>query len=482
MASPQLVDFLNKLNDEIFGKGPGGKAKSDIWRSKVGNKRAHTYIFDRNRLNLAMRDLLNRAENFKGNGMELRAALLKLHTQEYQTILQKLETRLSNKFSAAINAAKANKQDTNAYFEKTSEGFRCYINEDVTSGQSKYAYIAAMYKEELQDFYDEFLDLLGEALQRFSASRQKRQKRAGSEDQSGMIDLVNVGDVFNLEHVDGANIEHLINSTIVDALNEQLISTMGAGQQDHRALVNKIGNEDAEWLLELVKNAEKGDMTVAIGGRVLNAIQGATDEAAAAKRLKQVLESLGNPAEIPGSDSLVEGRRKKVVKATVEPFIKLKGKNIKVEAENYVIDNGVGKMQKKYKRKIKVSPAAVSAAKIKQKRLNQRPGAGRVEPSFISLIGIINEKLPRTVIQNMGDPRLNNRTGRFAQSVRITDVARTSQGYPSIGYTYQKNPYQTFEMGQKQGSIDLDPRRLIDVSIREIATGMALGRFYTRRV
>ena len=35
-------------------------------------------------------------------------------------------------------------------------------------------------------------------------------------------------------------------------------------------------------------------------------------------------------------------------------------------------------------------------------------------------------------------PRLENRTGRFASSVRVTDVATTAQGFPSIGYTYQK--------------------------------------------
>ena len=82
----------------------------------------------------------------------------------------------------------------------------------------------------------------------------------------------------------------------------------------------------------------------------------------------------------------------------------------------------------------------------------------------------------------MGDPRLNYRTGRFASSVRITDIATTPKGFPSIGYTYQKNPYQTFELGQNQGSPDYDPRKLIDASIREIAAQLAIGRFFTRRV
>jgi hypothetical protein len=99
-----------------------------------------------------------------------------------------------------------------------------------------------------------------------------------------------------------------------------------------------------------------------------------------------------------------------------------------------------------------------------------------------SILGAMNAKINQKVEKNMGDPRLNNRTGRFASSVQVTDVALTPQGFPSIGYTYQKNPYQTFEVGYKQGTEDRDPRRLIEVSIREIAAEMAIGRLYTRRV
>ena len=82
----------------------------------------------------------------------------------------------------------------------------------------------------------------------------------------------------------------------------------------------------------------------------------------------------------------------------------------------------------------------------------------------------------------MVDPRLNNVTGQFASSVKVTDIALTAKGHPSIGYTYMKEPYQTFEIGYKQGSVDRDPRRLIDRSIREIAAERAVGRLFTRRV
>ena len=85
----------------------------------------------------------------------------------------------------------------------------------------------------------------------------------------------------------------------------------------------------------------------------------------------------------------------------------------------------------------------------------------------------------------MGPPGLENRTGRFAGSVRVTDVSRTPQGFPSVGYSYEKNPYQVFEMGRgdpRWATPDRDPRKLIDASMREIAAQLAIGRFYTRRI
>ncbi len=98
----------------------------------------------------------------------------------------------------------------------------------------------------------------------------------------------------------------------------------------------------------------------------------------------------------------------------------------------------------------------------------------------LHLIGLINKQLPRTLANNMGPPRLTSQTGRFADSVRLTDMVATAQGFPSIGYTYQKDPYQVFEKGDPFDP-SYDPRILIDQSIREIAAQFAIGRFYTRR-
>ena len=131
----------------------------------------------------------------------------------------------------------------------------------------------------------------------------------------------------------------------------------------------------------------------------------------------------------------------------------------------------------------KASSSKVGAATIIRKRsTRKRQTASATTPNLGAILGILQDKLPQTVAKNMGSPRLNNRTGRFAGSVQVTDMAVTAKGFPSIGYTYIKRPSQTFETGGEQGSADRDPRTLIDASIREIAAGLAMGRFYTRRV
>jgi hypothetical protein len=106
--------------------------------------------------------------------------------------------------------------------------------------------------------------------------------------------------------------------------------------------------------------------------------------------------------------------------------------------------------------------------RAKTKLQKQRNSAGNQQgASLYTVMALINDKLPETVKGNMGAPRLENQTGTFADSVRITDVAQTPQGMPSSGSRF--------------ASVARDPRRLIDSSIREIAAGYALGRFYTRR-
>ena len=174
-------------------------------------------------------------------------------------------------------------------------------------------------------------------------------------------------------------------------------------------------------------------------------------------------------------DSMVTPKLRKLAKKkTIKKFKKQDSalKNIK---DYTVLDVGI-KSQRQ---------SGQPMANTKGKHKPARRGASESATSIAPLMALLNAKLPQTVAKNMGDPRLVNRSGTFASSVRVTDVNQTPQGYPSVGYTYRKNPYSVFEMGVGEApwaSPDRDPRKLIDESIREIAAQMAVGRFYTRRV
>ena len=102
-----------------------------------------------------------------------------------------------------------------------------------------------------------------------------------------------------------------------------------------------------------------------------------------------------------------------------------------------------------------------------------------------ALIPQLNANLAQSVQNNMGEPALVNRTGRFASSVKVVDITQTAKGYPSVAYTYQRQPYGVFEYPGGdvfRANEDRDPRSIINNAIREKAVGIINGRFYTRRV
>ena len=153
-----------------------------------------------------------------------------------------------------------------------------------------------------------------------------------------------------------------------------------------------------------------------------------------------------------------------------------KSKNVKATFKKAELKSSGTSKASNQRKKPKVS--------IRNRRSNVkvRTKSNGINSQPLALIQAFNAKLPDKIAANMKSPRLNYRTGRFADSVKVLDIQSTPQGFLSFGYTYQKNPYQTFEPGFAQGDPDRDPRKLIDRSMREIAAEFAIGRFYTRRL
>ena len=121
-----------------------------------------------------------------------------------------------------------------------------------------------------------------------------------------------------------------------------------------------------------------------------------------------------------------------------------------------------------------------------RKPLKQQTGAAKhmADTSHpLALKEMINAVLPDEILKNMGSPALNNRTGRFRESAQVTNALVGPRGGVNIEYTYQRNPYETFEPGGAMGSTARDPRRLIGNTIREVAQEIMGKKFIrTRRV
>ena len=193
------------------------------------------------------------------------------------------------------------------------------------------------------------------------------------------------------------------------------------------------------------------------------------------KKLFEVSEKYGEQwANLKGSPSALDRAEQQVL----NEFSKIKGKkNFKSKTLS----------KNKSSASIRRNPKAKKGSGFKDSKKAPPVNFGKIEnkqQSPIQLMGLLNAKLPKTVASNMGAPRLENVSGRFASSVRVTDISRTPRGFPSIGYTYQRDPYSVYEAssGTRFASTERDPRTLIDASIREIAVELMTTRLYTRRL
>ena len=235
--------------------------------------------------------------------------------------------------------------------------------------------------------------------------------------------------------------------------------------------------------VDLSIKRKQRSIEVSIGGAEENRQKDGKGEQADKRKYKEALaaaiEKL-KPADVKSSDSLRETARKDAVDVIMVPFSKVKG--AKVKKENTKRKKPSGKRITK-----EIRPTVTSAGAVPYVNDIPEPPKPKTDDSPINLqalIPTINMRLADVVAGNMGSPALNYQTGRFAESVKVTDITTTRRGFPSIGYTYMKNPYQVFESPGGNPNLATparDPRLIIGQSIREIATGLIKQRFYTRR-
>ena len=446
MSKARLQKFLEKLDLEL-------KDSSEEYRKGTANKKYTTFTFRSSTIKKSLKTLLDRSisTEFDGDG----ASVLKSIQKQLTPLLAGLTRDLRKTFQGLANSSKGTVE-----FRLIRSGF--VVTAIQIDKRDNFRLVQDAYRDRLEEFYSAFLEIL-----------QKPYIKRESNSQ-GEVNVGTAGQAFNLEHMKGkSNVQDFINSSIFNALKE-----VYNDKKVPEELEKELENFGFTSILTIIKDAEEGTIEIFLGSQILNSVESAKE-----KQIKQKLQKdlqaallkLGGLGELKGSDSLSSAYRKKVIKEISKPFKKLK--NTKVITEDIKIKESSPVQQKK---NVKAKKVNVSGSRpLKKRKLKGEKGASSIP---FELLGILNDRLPETLQKNMQSPALNYRTGRFAESVRVIDVLQTNKGYSSFGFTYQKSPYQTFEVGYRQGTLDRDPRKLIDRSIREIAAEYAIGRFFTRRV
>ena len=190
---------------------------------------------------------------------------------------------------------------------------------------------------------------------------------------------------------------------------------------------------------------------------------------------KDILRLGGSPSFIEKAGSLTPAMMvQSLFKHATKPDMRFKVNKAllaKAKKASGKTSNSITKKRKGAKGKAALIAAKGGTRKKPKKSADQR-AQGNTAQSPIALRNLLNELLPQMVASKMTAPALRFRTGRFANSARVENVNIGPRGGIGIDYTYQRDPYETFEPGNKQGSTQRDPRKIIGASIRELAMGI----------
>ena len=445
MSSQALEKFKDRLHGILMNE-------SEAYREEVSNLQVHTFSLN---LKALEKEILQQVQTKPFDGGEVPEAVKLRINSGAKEIFDVFATKLESPRDYNIaNYKKTNSSLTATIIPKGRVKYRKDVDRELS--QNVFGFIRGIKKEVQKTLVDDLNELI------------QLHKKEGQE-----VGNISTGAFLDITHQPGTAVSTQREIAATQMLNSLAENSADVGRA--KALLRAAGLD-----LTVVKPFPD-EIKVSVGGAAQNRGPDAKKEKAVfaeiRKDLTKVLESIPEAEliEMAGSDSALSFKRKKILKA-----LKFTGKHITTRNfEDTKIKFSKGKAKKKSKPKVNaVSFTEPFEFDFKKGR------AAQATKGAINLAALINNKLPATVAKNMGPPGLENVTGRFAGSVRITDVGITNKGFPSIGYTYQKNPYQVFEMSQGTApwaTPERDPRKVIDASIREIAASLLQGRFFTRR-
>jgi len=426
------LSFLEKLDKEM-------SRNSSDYRKNSADYRAHSFTVTRRGLRRAIALVLENQfiDISKGDVQDIQKLLdpvvkklIKHIGKEIQRISKKDPSVRLHKYSAATIVASFDAKNT-----------------------SRYAKIYGVYKQQIKIVASAFNKSVTIVL--------------------GKKSNLAAGEVFNLEH---GHLQGIVESQVRDAIDNAVLEDSERSKSMVMSFFKKRGVD-----LKVVRDTKADTMNVFIGSAVDNINEGGISKNRKAKLQRELKKAITELQEggyfltLKGSDSFKDIKEKQATAAVLNSFKGKKGHKVSKSPSI--------KHSKTTTKKTKNKKGAVVSPLLKKKKLRKAKRSTGVASTPLQLIASLNKALPSAVRDNMKEPGLVNRTGRFAASVHVTDVMTTKTGLPSIGYTYDRDPYEVFEAGSgtRFSSTDRDPRKIIDKSIREIATKMAIGRFFTRR-
>jgi len=431
MAGKNLLGFLRKLEAEM-------QKSSQTYRNTVTNRKPHTLFITKEGL---YNQVVVQAEQ---DGILNSREAIRKATDDFFTSVQNLAKKAeSNKFLVVHS-----KRVSSKYVLITMELIATYVNLRGTTVGDTFRLV--------KDFYS------GANTKFLSDMRKIYTKKGTTLKDTSFLDIGHGEQTSNIKE------------RIYDEL-------LGHGELPPN--IPKI--PELENIFVLKKDNRRKTIVVSLESSFANRLKGRTQERKIKEQLLVDLEKaigkLESVATLSSSDSFVEEVEKNTINLVVNAVENaFTGSNVKIKKIN-VKKQKVSKTSQRKSSTLRKNAKILPVTKGKPAKKRKAP-VKKSDYSIATFIGVLNQKLPQVVAKNMQPPALQYQTGRFASSVRITDISQTRQGFPSIGYTYQRDPYQVYELGNSRGTQERDPRRLIDKSIREIAAGMAIGRFYTRRM
>lgn len=153
--------------------------------------------------------------------------------------------------------------------------------------------------------------------------------------------------------------------------------------------------------------------------------------------------------------------------------------NLSKRKEAFIRINNLYKNSKDIK--FRIPKKQSGKIKFKDTYSKSSVSAKRNIQQFENILPIINANIKKYVLAEMTYPSLENRSGRFADSVRVL----SAQENAAIKYTYLKSPYQVFSTSRGRrpwATKERDPARIIDNAIKKIGMDKFNKVFRTEEV